>query len=67
MQRLKDTPVKLMKKLTESVCTTGQKNYALALQRAAQFSCQFSEPASTMLESLNQYHVNDFSNKKIIL
>jgi hypothetical protein len=56
-----------MKKLTESVCTTGQKNYPLAQKRAAQFSNQFNEPASILRESLNKYHVNDFSDKKINL
>jgi hypothetical protein len=67
MHHIPDNAVKLIKRLTENACTTGQKNYALAQQRAAQFSSQFSEPASIMRESLSKYHVNDFSDKKIIL
>jgi hypothetical protein len=67
MQHLNDPPVTFMKKMTESVCTTGQKNYPLAQKRAAQFSNQFNEPASILRESLNKYHVNDFSDKKINL
>jgi hypothetical protein len=67
MQRLKDTPITLMKKLTTNVCTTGQKNYALALRHAAKFSNPLGESASTMLESLSKYHVSDFSDEKIIL
>jgi hypothetical protein len=63
MRHIPDTAVELIKRLTENACTTGHKNYALAQQRAA----QFSEPASIMRESLSKYHVNDFSDKKIIL
>jgi hypothetical protein len=61
VQNLKDTPEKLIKKLTGSVCTTGQKNYPIAQKRTAQFSNQFSEqPASIVRKPLNKYHVNDF-------
>lgn len=64
MQHVKNTPVKLMKKLTENLCTTGQKNYALAQQHAAQFGCQVSAPPSTMRESLRESHANDFPTRK---
>lgn len=39
-----------MKKLTGNVYMTGQKNYGLALQRAAQFDNPFSEAASIKAE-----------------
>ena len=67
MHPVKDTHITLMKKLTKNVCTTGQKNYALAHRHAAKFSSQLGEPSSIMLESLSKYHVNDFSDEKIIL
>lgn len=64
MQHVKYSPVKLIKKLTGNICTTGQKNYALALQRAAQFNSPVSE--ATLIKAECSAAAIDFSATTII-
>jgi len=65
MQQIDYLPIKPVEQLTGS--TTGQKNYAEAWQRAAQFNNPYSEAPSITRESPGESHVNDFSENKIIL